>query len=204
MKILFQGDSITDAGRSYDMPEDLGNGYPFFVSVLLNVMIPDNNFEFINRGISGNRTIDLAGRWKKDCIDLKPDFISILIGINDVWRRYDNNDPTSAEAFRKNYDKLLSEIRKKLPDTKILLLEPFVLPVPKDRKDWRSDLDPKIQIARELAAKFKTNYVSLDGIFANYSIKSSPENWAADGVHPTPSGHMLIAQEWINEFQNML
>jgi lysophospholipase L1-like esterase len=196
-RILFQGDSITDCGRSREDFYGLGNGYAMMVAKLFNELYPDLPVEFINRGISGNRAIDIKNRWQEDCIDLKPDFLSILIGINDVWRRYDSNNPTTALEFEDNYRYILEETRAKLPNTKIIILEPFVLPVPEDRIKWREDLDPKIQVARKLAAEFKAIYLPLDGMFAGAYIASSPEIFAPDGVHPSEKGHNLIANSLI-------
>lgn len=196
-RILFQGDSITDCGRSREDFYGLGNGYAMMVAKLFNELYPDLQVEFINRGIGGNRAIDLKNRWQEDCIDLKPDFLSILIGINDVWRRYDSNNPTTALEFEENYRYILEETIAKLPNTKIIILEPFVLPVPEDRIKWREDLDPKIQVARKLAAEFKAIYLPLDGMFASAYIASSPEIFAPDGVHPSEKGHNLIANSLI-------
>lgn len=204
MRILFQGDSITDAGRNREKFHNLGGGYPMFVAAQLNVICPQNDFEFINRGIGGNRASDLVYRWNEDCIDLKPDVLSILIGINDTWRRYDSGDPTTAGTYEANYRNILERVKQKLPDTVIIILEPFVLPAPADRLSWREDLDPKIAAARKLASEFKTGYIHLDGIFNKHAVISNPEKWAADGVHPTPAGHALIAGEWISEFQNII
>ena len=194
--VLFQGDSITDCGRSRENDEDLGYGYANMVAAWFSAAYPEKNVKFINRGISGNRVRDLVARWEEDCIKLKPSFVSILIGINDCWRRYDSNDPTSVEDFKAGYRKILTQIRENL-DAQILICEPFVLPYPEDRKQWREDLDPKIQAVRELAQEFKTLYVPLDGLFAAACTKREPKFWAADGVHPTQAGHALIAQAWL-------
>lgn len=191
---LFQGDSITDCGRNYNDINSLGDGYPRMVAGMLGAAYPELNIRFINKGISGNRTCDLVKRWKEDCIDLQPDWVSILIGINDTWRRYDANDPTPVYEFERNYRTILDMTRKNTR-ANIILLEPFVLPHPEDRRAWREDLDPKIQVVRKLAAEFDALYVPLDGLFAaaaaacggNYAY------WAADGVHPTAAGHGLIA-----------
>ncbi len=109
--ILFQGDSITDAGRDYNNDADLGLGYPMITASWLSAALPSKNFRFINKGVSGNRVKDLKERWMRDCIDLKPTWISILIGINDCWRRYDNNDPTSVEKFESDYRYILQEVK---------------------------------------------------------------------------------------------
>lgn len=194
--VLLQGDSITDAGRTVD-PLGMGTGYPNILSAMMTALYPEKNIKFINRGISGNRVKDLNARWKQDCIDLKPDWLSILIGINDCWRRYDSNDPTSVEQFYNGYKRLLDETRAKLPATKIILLEPFVLHINDERASWREDLDPKINAVRKLAHEYKTLFVPLDSAFASASIKSSPKIWATDGVHPTQAGAALIANEWL-------
>lgn len=199
--VLFQGDSITDAGRSRENDSDLGRGYASMISAWFSAMYPKKNVKFLNRGISGNRVKDLKARWQEDCIDLKPNLVSILIGINDCWRRYDSNDPTSPESFERDYRNILNQIRNDLADTKIILLEPFVLPVPEDRKEWREDLDPKIHIVRELAREYNTYYLPLDGIFAQASVLAKADFWAADGVHPTQAGHALIAQKWLELVQ---
>lgn len=197
--ILFQGDSITDCGRTRsDNPEtSLGMGYPYLLSTTLAADYPDVEFTFINRGISGNRVKDLKGRWKKDCLDHKPDIVSILIGVNDTWRRYDTaQDPTSAADFEKAYRAILSQTAK--TGAQIIILEPFLLPIPKDRETWREDLDPKIHVARKLACEFAAAYVPLDGIFATASVERKHSFWAGDGVHPTPAGHGLITRSWLD------
>ncbi|MBN2712655.1 MAG: SGNH/GDSL hydrolase family protein [Planctomycetes bacterium] len=194
--VLFQGDSITDAGRSRDNDAMLGCGYANMVAAWFSAAHPEHNVTFINRGISGNRVKDLRARWKEDCLDLKPDWVSIMIGINDCWRRYDSNDPTSVEVYETGFRDLLIQVRDNLK-ANLVILEPFVLPVPEDRIKWREDLDLKIEAARRLAREFGATYIPLDGIFAAHSAKREPGFWAADGVHPTQAGHALIAQHWL-------
>lgn len=193
--VLFQGDSVTDCGRAYEDINSLGGGYPMLIAAGFSALYPELDVRFINKGISGNRSKDLKARWDTDCLQLKPSFISILIGINDCWRRYDSNDPTSAEDFENNYRYLLTKIREKT-DARVLLCEPFVLPVPEDRKVWREDLDPKIHIVRDLAREFKTMLLPLDGIFSSASALKPPAFWLPDGVHPSMAGHALISKEW--------
>jgi acyl-CoA thioesterase I len=196
-RILFQGDSITYCGRDRAQPHSLGNGYAMMAAGLLAARHPELAPVCFNRGIGGNRTGDLLARWQEDCIDLKPDVLSILIGINDVWRRYDSKLPTSAEAFEGNYRSLLERTRDALPAVRLILMEPFVLPVPDDRARWREDLDPKIDAVRRLAREFGARLVPLDGIFAAAATRQPPAAWAADGVHPSPAGHGLIAHHWL-------
>jgi lysophospholipase L1-like esterase len=194
--VLFQGDSITDCGRDYANPNSLGVGYGAFIGAFFSAAYPDLGVRFLNRGISGNRVKDLVARWTPDCIDLKPDWVSIMIGINDCWRRYDANDPTALAAFEQDCRLILNRTVKEI-SAKLILLEPFVLPYPPDRVAWREDLDPKIDAVRRLAREFKAVYVPLDGLFAAASARVEPSFWAEDGVHPTAAGHALIAKEWL-------
>mgnify|MGYP001251089290 CR=1 FL=1 len=194
--VLFQGDSITDAGRDRTDPFSLGYGYPMMIDAWFSALYPAKHVRFANCGISGNRVKDLKARWDKDCIDLRPDWVSILIGINDCWRRYDRNDPTSVEAFEADYRHILERTKKEL-GAKLIICEPFVLPFPEDRLAWREDLDPKIAAVRKLAREFGAIFIPLDGIFAAACAAREPAFWAADGVHPTFRGHALIAQAWL-------
>ena len=194
--VLFQGDSVTDVGRSRTNDNEYGNGYPHMIASLFSANYPEKNVKFINRGISGNRVKDLQARWKEDCIDLKPDWVSILIGINDCWRRYDTNDPTTAQEYERGYRDILTRTVNET-NARLIICEPFVLPIPEDRRKWREDLDPKIHFARQLAREFNAIYIPLDGIFASACTKREPAFWAADGVHPTSAGHALIAIEWM-------
>ncbi|AIQ73823.1 SGNH/GDSL hydrolase family protein [Paenibacillus odorifer] len=194
--ILFQGDSITDWGRNHEDASSLGVGYAMMVAARLGYLYPEKNLTFINRGIGGNRIVDLQGRWDKDCLDLKPTWVSIYIGINDTWRRFDSGEETTPKQFEASYRDLIKRTQKSL-DAKLVLIEPFVLPVPEDRRTWRQDLDPKIHIVRELAREYGAPLVPLDGLFAAASVKAEPAYWAYDGVHPTPAGHALIADAWL-------
>jgi lysophospholipase L1-like esterase len=197
MRILFQGDSITDGGRTgKDSNGDMGTSYAFLTAGRLMSRHPDLNLTVINRGISGDRTKDLSDRWTRDCIELKPDIVSILIGINNTWRKYDRNDATPADVFYKEYRSIL-ERTKKETSAQIVICEPFVLPYPDDRKVWREDLDPKIDACRSLAREFAAVYVPYDGIFAAASLRAPMAYWAHDGVHPTPAGHALMSRDWV-------
>ncbi|WP_269542714.1 SGNH/GDSL hydrolase family protein [Cerasicoccus fimbriatus] len=193
--ILFQGDSITDCGRDRTNVNCYGHGYVRIVASLLASRYPEANLKFINKGISGNRVKDLAARWDEDCIDLKPDWLSILIGVNDCWRAFDQNDPTSAEQYEEGYRGILDRVKDKVEQ--LIICEPFLLPIPEDRKAWRADLDPKIHVARELAREYKAIFVPFDGVFAQAATRQEMAYWAHDGVHPSPAGHGLMAKTWL-------
>lgn len=196
--VLFQGDSVTDCGRDREDITSLSYGYPGIIAKTYNLYFPDNEVTFINKGISGNRVKDVLNRYEEDIKEIHPDFISILIGINDTWRKYDSNDPTTPEEFEATYRKLLNLIKTDLPDCKIMIIEPFVLNSLPDRALWREDLDPKIQVVRKLAKEYADYYVPLDGILAKVEVEQySCEQLASDGVHPSHLGHGIIAQEYI-------
>jgi lysophospholipase L1-like esterase len=194
--VLFQGDSVTDAGRRTQPLAPMGRGYAHMLSAWLGAARPELNLRFENRGVGGNRVDDLLARWEEDCVALEPSVVSILIGINDTWRRYDRNLPRPVEEFEDFYRRLLTRTREAASD-RIVLIEPFVLPEPPDRAAWREDLDPKIHVVRKLAREFQTALIPLDGVFARAATLRPCAEWAHDGVHPTPMGHALIAQEWL-------
>jgi lysophospholipase L1-like esterase len=190
--VLFQGDSVTDVGRDYSNPLDLGGGYPALIAAQLAARYPEKSLRFLNRGISGNRTSDLLQRWQADALDLTPQVFSLLIGINDTWRRYDYDLSMSAGEFESNYRALLRPLKARL-----ILCEPFLLPVLPGQADWREDLDPKIQVVRKLAVEFGAHLLPLDGLFAQAATRRPAEFWLPDGVHPSAAGHGLIADAWI-------
>lgn len=195
--VLFQGDSITDMGRRED-PNGLGCGFVYTVVSWFTAMYPQMQVRFLNRGISGNRVRDLQARWKEDMLDLKPDVLSILIGVNDTWRRFDQNDPTSVEAYEAAYRDILIQARAANPDLRLILCAPFTVTPPcGDAAAWYADLDPRIHVVARLAREFGALYVPLDGEFARACAAQPPEVWAADGIHPDPAGRALIAQAWL-------
>lgn len=198
--VLFQGDSVTDAGRDRENDTNLGFGYSMMAAAWFAASYPKQRIRFVNRGVSGDRSKDLKTRWEEDCLKLQPTIVSILIGINDCWRRFDQNELTTMEEFEENYRFLLSSL-KETPVRKVILCEPFVLPFPEERRRWREDLDPKIAVVRDLAREFQTLLLPLDGIFNRVAAQRSPEFWAPDGVHPSPAGHALIAKEWLKAMQ---
>lgn len=198
--VLFQGDSITDCDRNRDNADELGKGYAMIASACFSARHPELNVKFLNRGCSGDRAVNLMNRWDTDCIQLKPNWISIMVGINDSWRRYDSNDATSTTDYEHNYKAILKSAREKL-NARFILIEPFVLPYPEDRKTWREDLNPRIEVVHKLAAEFGAVLIKMDKIFAEAITKAPPIYWSRDGVHPTPAGHALIAQSWLDAVQ---
>lgn len=195
--VLFQGDSITDAGRYYNDPLDMGGGYAQMAAARFAEAFGDKGVKFLNRGISGNRVVDLQGRWDRDCLDLKPNWVSIMIGVNDAWRRYDSNDPTTCDDFAESYRDILTRTRDVLA-ARLVMLEPFVLPVWPEVVRFREDLDPKIHAVRSLARQFDAICVPLDAMFAQALASHPPQHWSEDGVHPTAAGHNLIAEAWLD------
>lgn len=201
-KILFQGDSITDASRDYANIRNLGNGYPKFSAELIKQAYPDKEFDFFNLGISGNKAENLRDRWQKDCIDLQPDILSILIGVNDTWHYSETGSWLSNELFESYYREILTRTKKET-NAKIIILEQFLLYTP-DKAFFRDDLNPKIDISRALAREFADVFVPLDGIFAAASVKKEPTYWAADGVHPSEAGAKLIAEHYLKAIKEIL
>jgi lysophospholipase L1-like esterase len=195
--VLFQGDSITDCGRLRADGSNLGDGYPARVAALWQNLFPGSPPAFLNRGVSGDRTHNLLERYDTDFKALKPDLVSILIGINDTWRRYDSNDPSTTETYEANYRALLTKLKTDLPEAVIVIIEPFLLNTDPAKAVWREDLDPKIHAARRLAREFADVFIPMDGLFTRYAVEGAADaDMSADGVHPTPQGHAIIAAEW--------
>lgn len=190
MKILFQGDSITDAGRDRNDIHNLGGGYPKYAAKFLSEKYPDIDFEFIDLGISGNQTKDLVARLDTDFIDIQPDIVSILIGINDTWHHAEQKDWIPNEVFEERYRTVLTAIKEKT-NAKIMMMEPFLIPT-EDKAFFREDLAPKIEIIRKLAREFADIYLPTDGLLASAFIGDDPLSYAADGVHPTAKGAEFI------------
>ncbi len=202
MKILFQGDSITDCGRNRDDYHDLGAGYPKYAAELIAKAYPETEFEFINLGISGNQTKDLVERLQNDFIDIQPDLVSIHIGINDTWHRAGERNWLGNDAFEAQYRKVLTEIKEKT-NAKILIIEQFLLPVA-DKSYFREDLDGKIDITRALAREFADYYIPLDGLMAQACVGNDASHWSADGVHPNENGAKFIADLYVEAFKKII
>ncbi len=210
-KILFMGDSITDAQRDRDSDAYMGAGYATMVAGELGCKEP-YTYEFMNRGISGNRIVDLHARIRKDMINLQPDFISILIGVNDVWHEYTRQNGVDAEKFEILYDMMIAELQRDIPGVQIMILEPFVLPGSKTRTEeekpnrWEhfsSETPLRAAVAKRIAEKYGLVFVPLQERFDKANVDAPEGYWLRDGVHPTAAGHNLIKQAWLEGFEKV-
>lgn len=199
--ILFQGDSITDGGRmrtGNDYNHIMGQSYPYIIAAEVGAQYPERNLTFVNRGISGNTVVNLAARWQKDTLALKPQFLSILIGVNDT---HQVGGPEDLDTFQRTYDKLLSDTIAALPGTKIILGEPFLLPV----GGYKTNYDAKLAevkkhaaVVAALAEKYHLPLVRFQKAFDEGCEKAPADHWSWDGVHPTYAGHGLMVQAWLD------
>ena len=196
MKILFQGDSITDAGRDKRNYHDLGAGYPKFAAENIRADFPETDFEFINFGISGNRTDQLFDRLYPDAIAFDPDIISILIGINDVWHRHGTTQIATTDAqIETNYRAILERLKNET-HAKIVILCPFLLD-DEAKESWRGEVDRVIAIVRGLAEEYADVYVPLDLLFEEaLKVQPEPKFYSADGVHPNDNGRAFIGKHY--------
>eukprot|EP01052_Picozoa_sp_SAG31_P004284 SAG31_NODE_176_length_21334_cov_12.211067_13_plen_217_part_00 len=194
--ILFQGDSITDAGRSRENDVDLGRGYPHFVAGTMLAERPSDGLTFLNRGISGNRVVDLYARIKSDTINLRPDVLSVLIGVNDTWHQFGSQNGVAVPKYERVYRDFLTEVREELPGIRLVLCEPFVLGCGVVKEGWRDEIDQRRRVVAKLAREFGATLVEFQQMFDQAVKRAPPEHWAADGVHPTAAGHALMAAEW--------
>jgi len=203
MKILFQGDSITDAGRARDNDANVGVGYPLLVKAELGFEFP-GKYEFVNRGVSGSRIVDIYARIKDYIINLEPDVMSILIGVNDVWHEFAHQNGVSADKYFKIYDMLIDEVKTALPDIKIMIMEPFILKGPATEEKWESfdaEVKKRAAMAKKISEKYNLTYIELQNGLDKLSKNIETTYWVADGVHPTAMGHEYIKQEWIKAFK---
>ena len=189
---LFQGDSITDAGRDRSDKYNLGCGYAYITAARIASEYPDAKLQFVNRGIGGDRTADLLRRWTEDCVELQPTWLSIMIGINDCWRRYDQNNPTAVSAYESNLRAIIERTRHDT-QAQLYLIEPFLLPVSDVQHGWREDLDPKLAVVARLASEYGLIYIRTDTELNDSSRVLGARYWAEDGVHLTVAGHGYLA-----------
>jgi lysophospholipase L1-like esterase len=201
--ILFQGDSITDAGRKKDdnsnnNPSALGSGYAMLSAAALLEKYASLNLKIYNKGISGNKVFQLADRWDKDCLDIKPDYLSILIGVNDIWHKLNGSYSGTVEIYRNDFTALLERTKKALPNVKLIICEPFAVKGVKSVDDkWYPEFYGYQKAAREIATKFGASFIPYQKIYDEAQTHAPGAYWTADGVHPTLAGAQLMAQAWL-------
>jgi len=199
--ILFQGDSITDVGRNRGVtgPNEtagFGQGYPLLLGSYLLGRFPTYSLKIYNRGISGNRVPDLHERWQADCLDLKPDILSILIGVNDIWHKLNGNYDGTVKDYEEGYHNLLDRTRRELPDVKLVICEPFVLRTGAVDDRWFPEFDERRAVAKKQAEVFAATFVPLQEVYDLAVQDAKPTYWTGDGVHPTMAGHAKLAMAW--------
>lgn len=210
-RILFQGDSITDCGRKRDNDTHMGAGYALLTKAHLGAEFP-GIYEFYNRGISGNRIVDLYARIKEDIINLSPDYLSILIGVNDVWHEFGKHNGVDAEKYEKIYCLLIEEIIEALPNVKIMIIQPFCLKgvatddtetEPDKWNVFHTEVRKRADKAKKVAEKYDLAFVEMQSVFDKACEQMDASYWLADGVHPTAMGHELLKREWLRVFKSL-
>jgi lysophospholipase L1-like esterase len=201
--ILFQGDSITDAGRNkedsgFNTARMLGTGYAILAAAQLLEKYASLNLKIFNKGISGNKVYQLAERWDKDCLEIKPDVLSILIGVNDIWHKLNGNYNGTVEIYRKDFIALLERTKKALPEVKLIIGEPFGVRGVKAVDDkWYPEFYDYQKAAHEIAVQFGAAFIPYQSVYDEAQKRAPGVYWTADGVHPTIAGAQLMAQAWL-------
>lgn len=210
-RILFQGDSITDCGRNRNDFFGMGNGYPNLVKASLGFENP-GEYEFINRGIGGNRIADLYARIKEDFINLKPDYASIFVGVNDVGREITSQSGAATDKFEKIYTMLIDEVKAACPDIKLIIIAPFVLEgeltrnteeYPEKLETFKKGVAEKAAVAKKIAEKYGLPLIDLQSALDEACTKAPAEYWSVDGVHLTACGHEIIKRLWLQAFNEI-
>lgn len=202
--ILFQGDSITDTGRSRDNNNAndvsaLGKGYAFLAACELLNSHADKNLKIYNRGISGNKVYQLAERWDKDCLDLKPTVLSILIGVNDYWHKHNGKYNGTSKVYQDDFRKLLERTREKLPNIKLIIAEPFAVNKVSAVDDtWYPEFNEYRVAAQAIAKEFNAAWIPLQKVFDEAQKRAPGKYWTGDGVHPSLAGAQLMANAWLD------
>jgi lysophospholipase L1-like esterase len=199
---LFQGDSITDGNRTRDKDWNhvMGHGFAYLIASRLWYDFPKKGFHFFNRGISGNKVPDLVDRWQADAVDIKPDVLNILVGINDVDALLHGDQHFTAAQFEQDYRQLLNQTKQALPNTTLVINEPFILPGGRIKERWDEYSKEMIQrraIAKKLSKEFNALFVEFQTAFDKALSKAPADYWIWDGIHPMPAGHELMSREWI-------
>lgn len=210
-RILFQGDSITDAGRNREDFYSLGYGYPLLAAAELTVDHP-GEYEYVNRGIGGDLLADLYNRRQADLLDLQPDYLSLFIGTNDAWAELDQGRPIDTAAFEQMYTDLLEEIFTTCPQTKVMLLSPYIMEgffsrntaeQPDRLNQFRLHVASRIAVVRRLAETYHLPFVDMQAVFDAACARADAACWTGDGAHPTPGGHEMIKRAWLTAFEEL-
>jgi len=203
--IVFQGDSITDAGRSRDdqapnQAHSLGHGYAALAAAHVLGEQPTAQWQCYNRGISGDKIPQLAARWEVDCLDLEPDVLSILVGVNDFWHTLTHGYEGTASSFETGYRALLDHTRDVLPDVTLVIGEPFAVPGGSAISAAWDAFEDYQAAARRVADDYDATWIPYQSLF-DEALEAAPVGyWAPDGVHPSPAGNERMAQAWIEAF----
>jgi len=200
--ILFQGDSITDVERSRSVTSGhswhaLGSGYACLAAAQLLANRPGDDLTIYNRGVSGNRIVDLYARMKSDTIGLQPDILSVLIGVNDTWHSFESSNGVTVPEYERVYRAYLTETQAALPGVRFVLCEPFVLRCGVVTGDWLGEMKERCTVVARLANEFGAILVRFQQLFDEAVTNAPSEYWADDGVHPTAAGHHLMAEAWL-------
>jgi lysophospholipase L1-like esterase len=202
--ILFQGDSITDSGRNkedtgFNTSRSLGSGYPMLAAASLLERHADLDLKIYNKGISGNKVYQLVDRWETDCFAIKPDILSILIGVNDIWHKLNGTYNGTVEIYRQDYIAMLEMTKRVMPDVKLIIGEPYgVRGIKAVNDNWYPEFYEYQKAAREIAAQFGASFIPYQAIFDEAQKHAPGVYWTADGVHPTLAGAQLMAKAWMD------
>jgi len=199
--ILFQGDSITDVGRNRGVAAEnnasaLGGGYPLLAASGILRTHTDGGFRVFNRGVSGDKVPALQARWETDTIALKPDILSVLVGVNDLWHKLTGNSNGTVADYEAQYNALLDATKAALPQVRLVILEPFVLVTGAVDSKWFPEFDERRAVAAKVAARAGAAFIPLQAMFTQLAKSAPASYWLADGVHPTIAGHAAIAERW--------
>ena len=201
--ILFQGDSITDSGRNrddntYNNAKVLGSGYPLIAGASLLEKFASLKLKIFNKGISGNKVFQLAERWDTDCLEIKPDVLSILIGVNDIWHKLNGQYNGTVEIYRNDYITLLERTKNVLPDVRLIICEPFAVKGVKAVDDkWYPEFYEYQKASKDIAAQFGAIFIPFQKIFDEAQKYAPGIYWTGDGVHPSLAGAQLMAKAWL-------
>jgi lysophospholipase L1-like esterase len=199
--ILFQGDSITDTGRNRKSAAEndagaLGNGYPLIAAAHMLRAHPDSGLKIFNRGVSGDRVPNLQERWETDTLAIRPDILSILVGVNDIWHKLIGRTTGTVAEYEQQYGALLDATKRALPSVRLVILEPFVLVTGSVDAKWFPEFDERRAVAANLAKRFGATFIPLQSMFTQLAKTAPASYWLMDGVHPSIAGHAAIAERW--------